>query len=140
GGVPIGSALVYHGGANSEVLGSGHNERIQKLSPTLHAEISALENAGRLKAEVYRNSTIVTTLSPCIMCTGAILLYRIPRVVILENTNFVGGEDLLRNHGVEVIVLDNESCKEMMARFIKAHPEEWYEDIGEMPLPQSSSD
>ncbi|KIP04308.1 hypothetical protein PHLGIDRAFT_36999 [Phlebiopsis gigantea 11061_1 CR5-6] len=133
GGIPIGSALVYHGSAGEEprLIATGHNERIQKASATLHGEISALENAGRLKPDVYRKSTIFTTLSPCSMCTGAILLYRIPRVVIGENVNFLGGEDLLRSHGVEVIVLGSEECKSLMAKFIREKPEEWNEDIGE---------
>ncbi|KAK7457183.1 Cytosine deaminase [Stygiomarasmius scandens] len=128
GGIPIGSVLLHSDGT---ILGSGHNERIQKSSATLHGEISALENAGRLKPEVYRNSTIYTTLSPCSMCTGAILLYKIPRVVIGENVNYVGGEDLLKSRGVEVVVLDDEQCKGLMKRFIEEKPEEWNEDIGE---------
>ncbi|KZP31907.1 cytidine deaminase-like protein [Athelia psychrophila] len=129
GGIPIGSAIVAT--SSMEILGVGHNQRIQKASPTLHGEISALEAAGRLKAEVYRGATIFTTLSPCSMCTGAILLYNIPRVVIGENTNFKGNEDLLKSHGVEVIIIDNAECKELMENFIKEKPEDWYEDIGE---------
>ncbi|THU98957.1 putative cytosine deaminase [Dendrothele bispora CBS 962.96] len=129
GGIPIGSVLLHSDGT---ILGSGHNQRIQKSSATLHGEISALENAGRLKPEVYRSSTIYTTLSPCSMCTGAILLYKIPRVVIGENVNFLGGEDLLKNNGVEVIVLDDEECKNLMRRFIEEKPEEWNEDVGEV--------
>ncbi|KAE9395727.1 cytidine deaminase-like protein [Gymnopus androsaceus JB14] len=128
GGIPIGCSLIAHDGA---ILGIGHNERIQKKSATLHGEISALENAGRLKASVYRDATIYTTLSPCNMCTGAILLYKIPRVVIGENTTFKGGEDLLKAHSVDVVVLDDEECKDLMAKFIRAKPEEWNEDIGE---------
>ncbi|KAJ3872834.1 cytidine deaminase-like protein [Lentinula edodes] len=129
GGIPIGCSLLSVNGA---ILGAGHNQRIQKSSPTLHGEIAALEDAGRLKAGVYRDATIYTTLSPCSMCTGAILLYKIPRVVIGENKTFsMGGEDLLRSHGVEVVVLDNEECKELMAKFISEKPEEWNEDIGE---------
>ncbi|KAK7052599.1 cytosine deaminase [Favolaschia claudopus] len=128
GGIPIGSVLVDR---NGEILGRGHNERIQRSSPTLHAEIAALENAGRQKAEVYRHSVLYTTLSPCSMCTGAILLYKIPCVVIGENTNFKGDEDLLRARGVEVIIMDDQECKELMKRFICEHPEEWNEDIGE---------
>ncbi|KAF9069977.1 Fca1 cytosine deaminase [Rhodocollybia butyracea] len=120
GGIPIGCALV---GSDKTVLGLGHNERIQKSSAILHAEISAFENAGRLKASVYRNATLYTTLSPCSMCTGAILLYRIPRIVILEHVTFLGGEELLKEHGVEVIVHDNKECKELMARFIEEKPE-----------------
>ncbi|KAH7890309.1 cytidine deaminase-like protein [Phlebopus sp. FC_14] len=134
GGIPIGSALVYHGCSSSSldaaiVLGCAHNQRIQKSSPTLHAEIATLEDAGRLKADVYRGSTMVSV--PCNMCTGAILLYKIPRVVIGENENWVGGEALLKQHGVEVIVLDDPECKDLMKRFIQEKPEEWNEDIGE---------
>ncbi|KAF9218912.1 cytidine deaminase-like protein [Gyrodon lividus] len=135
GGVPIGAALVYHGTSlektNAIVLGCAHNQRVQKASPTLHAEIAALEDAGRLKADIYRKSTMYTTLSPCNMCTGAILLYKIPRVVIGENKNWVGGEELLRQNGVEVIVVDDAECKDLMKRFIMEKPEEWNEDIGE---------
>ncbi|KIJ93067.1 hypothetical protein K443DRAFT_135119 [Laccaria amethystina LaAM-08-1] len=105
------------------LLGSGHNERIQKLSPTLHAEISALKNAGRLSPEY-------TTLSPCSMCLGAILLYKIPRVVIGENETFLGEEELLRSRSVEVVVLENEECKDLMRRFIQQNPQN--EDIGEL--------
>ncbi|KAI6125933.1 cytidine deaminase-like protein [Pisolithus thermaeus] len=136
GGIPIGAALVYHGTSldpsDAVVLGCSHNQRIQKSSPTLHAEIAALEDAGRLKADVYTKSSMYTTLSPCSMCTGAILLYRIPRVVIGENKNFVGGEKLLKEHGVEVRVVDDTECKELMTRFISEKPEEWNEDIGEL--------
>ncbi|KAJ7674017.1 cytidine deaminase-like protein [Mycena polygramma] len=128
GGVPIGSVILNEKG---EILGKGHNQRIQKSSPTLHAEIAALENAGRQKAEVYRTATLYTTLSPCSMCTGAILLYKIPRVIIGENANFKGDEDLLRARGVEVKIVDNEDCKALMRRFIEERPEEWNEDIGE---------
>ncbi|KAH9891350.1 cytidine deaminase-like protein [Cubamyces lactineus] len=143
GGVPIGAALVYDGGGPADspdsdtrtpkyrVVGQGHNMRVQKSSAVLHGEIAALDDAGRLKPAVYRNATMYTTLSPCSMCTGAILLYKIPRVVIGENTNFMGGEDLLRSHGVEVVVLDDERCMELMRRFVREKPEEWYEDIGE---------
>ncbi|KAG2343459.1 cytidine deaminase-like protein [Suillus weaverae] len=136
GGIPIGAALVYHGSSTDlkdvVVLGCSHNSRIQKSSATLHGEIAALEDAGRLKAQVYRGSTMYTTLSPCIMCTGAILLYKIPRVVIGENKNWVGGEELLKSQGVEVIVVDNAECKELMKKFIVEKPEEWNEDIGEI--------
>jgi cytosine deaminase len=136
GGIPIGAALVYHGSStdpkDAVVLGCSHNSRIQKSSATLHGEIAALEDAGRLKAQVYRGSTMYTTLSPCIMCTGAILLYKIPRVVIGENENWVGGEELLKSQGVEVIVVDNAECKELMKKFIVEKPEEWNEDIGEI--------
>ncbi|TFK84343.1 cytidine deaminase-like protein [Polyporus arcularius HHB13444] len=133
GGVPIGAALVYHGpgGEEPRVVGQGHNQRIQKSSPILHGEMAALENAGRLKSDVYRNSTMYTTLSPCSMCTGAILLYKIPRVVIGENVNFSKEEDLLRSRGVEVVVLEDERCTELMGRYIREKPEDWYEDIGE---------
>ncbi|KAJ7438097.1 zinc-dependent cytosine deaminase [Mycena galericulata] len=120
GGIPIGSVILNDKG---EFLGRGHNQRIQKSSPTLHAEIAALENTGRQKSGVYRKATLYTTLSPCSMCTGAILLYNIPRVVIGENTNFKGDEDLLRDRGVEVFVVDNEDCKDLMRRFIRERPE-----------------
>ncbi|KAF9563483.1 cytidine deaminase-like protein [Agrocybe pediades] len=134
GGIPIGACLIVLNDSEPsgyKVLGSGHNQRIQRSSATLHGEISALENVGRLKAEVYRRATMYTTLSPCHMCTGAILLYNIQRVVIGENTTFMGGEDLLRQRGVELVVLDNQECKDLMASFISAHPEEWNEDIGQ---------
>ncbi|KAJ7087907.1 cytosine deaminase [Mycena belliarum] len=129
GGIPIGCVLLDDSG---RILGRGHNQRIQKSSPTLHAEISALENAGRQKADVYRGTTLYTTLSPCSMCTGAILLYKIPRVVIGENVNFKGDEDLLRERGVQVTVIDDRDCKRLMSRFIRERPEEWHEDIGEL--------
>ncbi|KAF9043203.1 cytidine deaminase-like protein [Panaeolus papilionaceus] len=132
GGIPIGSALIVPNGASLTILGSGHNERIQKSSPTLHAEIAALENAGRLPADLYKQATMYTTLSPCSMCTGSVLLYKIPRVVIGENTNFMGDEDLLRARGVEVIVLDDGECKSLMQKFIAEKPLEWNEDIGEV--------
>jgi cytosine deaminase len=108
---------------------------MQDSSPILHGETAALENAGRLKANVYRRATMFTTLSPCSMCTGAILLYKIPRVVIGENETFKGEEDLLRSRGVEVVVLDNQECKDLMKKFIEEKPEEWFEDIGE-PTPK----
>jgi len=126
GGIPIGAALVHDG----TVLGTGRNRRVQLGSPTRHGETDCLENIGRLPAKVYAASTMVTTLSPCDMCTGAILLYGIPRVVIGENRNFVGGEDLLRSRGVEVVVLDDPDCVEMMGGFIRDHPTLWNEDIG----------
>ncbi|KAJ3731363.1 cytidine deaminase-like protein [Lentinula guzmanii] len=130
GGIPIGCSLIS---ADGTVLGKGHNQRIQKSSPTLHAEIAAVEDAGRLKASTYRDCTIYTTLSPCSMCTGVILLYKIPRVVIGENKNFsMGGEDLLRQHGVKVVILDDPACTALMAQFIRQKPEEWNEDIGEV--------
>ena len=127
GGVPIGGCLVDEEG---KVLGRGHNMRIQKGSATLHGEISTLENAGRLKGNVYKSCTMYTTLSPCDMCTGAIIMYGIKRVVMGENDTFVGGEDYLRQRGVEVINMDNQQCKDLMAQFIKEKPEEWNEDIG----------
>jgi cytosine/creatinine deaminase len=127
GGVPIGAALV----ADGEVLGAGRNRRVQLGSPIRHGETDALEAAGRQPASVYRRSTMYTTLSPCHMCTGAILLYEIPRVVIGENRTFLGAEDLLRAHGVEVVVVDSEECRRLMEEFIAEHPEIWFEDIGE---------
>ena len=127
GGIPIGAALVVDG----EVLGAGHNRRVQLGSPIRHGETDALEVAGRLPASVYRRATMYTTLSPCHMCTGAILLYEIPRVVLGENRTFMGAEDLLRERGVEVVNLDSEECYRLMQDFIAEHPELWYEDIGE---------
>ena len=127
GGVPIGAALV----ADGRVLGVGHNRRVQDGSAVRHGETDALENVGRLPASVYRRATMYTTLSPCDMCTGAILLYGIPRVVMGENRTFVGGEDYLRARGVEVVNLDSEECVELMREFIAVHPEIWNEDIGE---------
>ena len=127
GGVPIGAALVVDG----RVVGAGHNRRVQQGSAIRHGETDALEEAGRLAASVYRRSTMYTTLSPCDMCTGAILLYGIPRVVIGENQTFMGGEDLLRSRGVEVVNLDSAECKALMDEFIAAHPDIWNEDIGE---------
>lgn len=126
GGIPIGSVLV-HGGA---ILGRGHNRRVQRGSAVLHAEMDALENAGRQPAAVYRESTLYTTLSPCAMCSGAILLYGIPRVVAGENRTFVGEEELLRARGVTVEVVQDERCIELMAAFIRQHPQLWTEDIG----------
>lgn len=126
GGIPIGSVLVHDG----EIIGRGHNRRVQQGSPTLHGEMDALENAGRLPAAVYRSCTIYTTLSPCSMCAGAILLYGIPRVVVGENQTFVGEEELLRSRGVEVDVLDEPGCVEMMCRLIAERPDVWNEDIG----------
>ncbi len=127
GGIPIGSVLVVDG----QIVGRGHNRRVQKGSPILHGEMDALENAGRLVAAQYRRSVIYTTLSPCHMCTGAILLYEIPKVVIGENRTFFGAEDLLRANGVEVSVVDDQRCVDMMTGFIAAKPELWSEDIGE---------
>lgn len=128
GGVPIGAALIADDGT---VLGAGHNRRVQHGSAIRHGETDALEQAGRLGAEVYRQCTMYTTLSPCSMCTGALLLYGIPRVVIGENRSFLGEEQLLRSRGVEVIVLDSARCKGLMDGFIAEHPEIWFEDIGE---------
>ncbi len=127
GGIPIGAVLV----ADDQVLGAGHNQRVQLGSAIRHGETDALENAGRLPASVYARSTMYTTLSPCHMCTGAILLYGIPRVVIGENRTFMGAEDLLASHGVDVINLDSDRCVELMTSFIAAHPTLWNEDIGE---------
>ncbi len=126
GGVPIGSVLVHRG----KVIGTGHNQRVQQGSVILHAEMAALENAGRQPGSVYRECTIYTTLSPCPMCTGAILLYGIPRVVIGENRTFVGSEQLLLSNGVEVIVLQDDSCIHLMQTFIVDNPQLWKEDIG----------
>ncbi|ODM24035.1 Cytosine deaminase [Aspergillus cristatus] len=122
GGVPIGAALVSKDG---KILGRGHNMRAQNGSAILHAEMSALENSGRLPASAYEGATMYTTLSPCDMCTGACLLYKVKRVVIGENKNFVGGEDYLRARGKEVVVLDNEECKHLMEKFIKEKPGLW---------------
>jgi cytosine/creatinine deaminase len=127
GGIPIGAALVHDG----RVLGVGHNRRVQQGSAIRHGETDCLENVGRLPATTYAASTMVTTLSPCDMCTGAILLYGIPRVVVGENSTFYGGEDYLRARGVDVVVLDDAECVAMMKDFIAAHPELWNEDIGE---------
>jgi cytosine deaminase len=127
GGIPIGSVLVHGDG----ILGRGHNRRVQRGSAILHGEMDALENAGRLPASVYRESVLYTTLSPCAMCTGAILLYGIPRVVVGENRTFLGEEELLRSRGVVVEVVDDPSCVAMMERFIGENPRLWNEDIGE---------
>jgi cytosine deaminase len=127
GGIPIGSVLVHRG----VILGRGHNRRIQSGSAILHGEMDALENAGRLSASVYRESVLYTTLSPCAMCSGAILLYGVPRVVIGENTTFLGEEDLLRSRGVELTVVHEPACIDMMRAFIASHPVLWNEDIGE---------
>lgn len=126
GGVPIGSILVHDG----KIIGKGHNRRVQKGSVVLHGEMDALENAGRQSAYVYRHCTLYTTLSPCPMCSGAILLYGIPKVVIGENTTFLGEEDLLRARGVEVVVLQDSKCRDLMRSFIREKPEIWNEDIG----------
>jgi len=126
GGIPIGSVLVHQG----RIIGRGHNRRVQRGSAILHAEMDALENAGRQPASVYRESVLYTTLSPCAMCSGAILLYGIPKVIIGENQTFLGEEDLLRSRGVEVEVLQESACMELMRNFIAEHPVLWNEDIG----------
>ena len=127
GGIPIGSVIVHRG----SIIGRGHNRRVQKGSATLHGEMDALENAGRQPASVYRESVLYTTLSPCAMCSGAILLYGIPRVVVGENQTFMGEEDLLRSRGVDVQVLQDTACMQLMKDFIARRPELWNEDIGE---------
>lgn len=126
GGVPVGAALVV-GGA---VIGLGRNRRVQRGSAILHGETDCLENAGRQPAEVYGRATLYTTLSPCPMCSGAVLLFKIPRVVVGENRTFTGAEDLLRRNGVDVAVRDSAECVELMRRFTAEHPEVWNEDIG----------
>ena len=126
GGIPIGSALVI----DDKIVGRGHNRRVQDGSAILHGEMDALENAGRLPATRYRRATIFTTLSPCDMCSGAILLYGIPRVVVGENRTFMGAEALLRSRGVELEVLDDQRCIDLMALFIAENPSLWNEDIG----------
>ena len=126
GGIPIGAALV-HGG---RVIGRGHNRRMQRGSAVLHGEMDALENAGRQPALVYRDAVIYTTLSPCAMCSGAILLYGIRTVIVGENQTFMGEEDLLRSRGVNVTVLQDADCVRMMTEFIRDHPQLWNEDIG----------
>ncbi|KAL2398894.1 Cytosine deaminase [Exophiala dermatitidis] len=128
GGVPIGACLVSKDG---KILGRGHNMRVQKGSATLHGEISALENSGRLPASAYAGATMYTTLSPCDMCTGACLLYKVGRVVIGENKTFMGGEEYLKQRGVEVVVLESRECEELMRVFIEEKPHVWNEDIGE---------
>jgi len=126
GGIPIGSVIVYDG----KIIGRGHNRRVQKGSVILHGEMDALENARRQSASVYQKCTLYTTLSPCPMCSGAIILYGIPRVVIGENKTFMGEEDYLRSKGVDVKVLQNETCITMMQKFIAENPGLWNEDIG----------
>lgn len=126
GGIPIGSVLVHNG----QIIGRGHNRRVQKGSAILHGEMDALENSGRHPASVYAASTIYTTLSPCAMCSGAILLYKIPRVVIGENRTFLGEEALLKSRGVNVEVVHDPRCIELMRQFIAQHPDLWNEDIG----------
>jgi creatinine deaminase len=126
GGIPIGSVLVH----NDTIIGRGHNRRVQQGSVILHGEMDALEDAGRLPASVYRESTLYTTLSPCPMCSGAILLYGIPKVVIGENRTFMGEEKLLVQRGVTVEVQQDEECISLMSSFINANPDLWNEDIG----------
>jgi cytosine deaminase len=127
GGIPIGSVLVVEG----RIIGRGHNRRVQKGSAVLHAEMDCLENAGRLRADVLRRSTLYSTLSPCDMCSGAVLLFEIPRVVVGENTTFRGPQYYLRSRGVEVEIVNDPECIRMMEEFIRARPELWNEDIGE---------
>lgn len=127
GGIPIGSVIVYNG----KIIGRGHNRRVQKGSAILHGEMDAFENAGRQPASVYRDCTLYTTLSPCSMCSGAILLYGIKKVIVGENTTFMGEEELLRSRGVKVEVLQNPECITMMEQFIASKPQLWNEDIGE---------
>jgi cytosine deaminase len=126
GGIPIGSVLVHQG----KIIGRGHNRRVQNNSAILHAEMDALENAGRQTAKVYRECTLYTTLSPCPMCSGAVLLYGIPKVVIGENQTFMGEENLLKERGVNIQVLNHSGCRQMMKQFIQDQPELWNEDIG----------
>ncbi len=127
GGIPIGAVLVYE----NKIIGRGHNRRVQNNSAILHAEMDALESAGRVTSDVYKNCELYTTLSPCIMCSGAVLLYKIKKVVIGENKTFLGAEDLLMNNGVVVEVLNDERCVKMMKEFIENNPKLWNEDIGE---------
>lgn len=127
GGIPIGSVIVH----NNQIIGRGHNRRVQNGSPILHGEMDAFENAGRQSAKVYQESVIYTTLSPCAMCSGAIILYGIKQVVIGENHTFMGEEALLRSKGITVKVLQNQECIRLMQDFIKAKPKLWNEDIGE---------
>jgi creatinine deaminase len=126
GGIPIGSVLVHDG----QIIGRGHNCRVQTGSPIDHGEMNCLRNAGRLPARIYRSCTIYSTLSPCPMCSGAIVLYKIPHVVVGENATFAGAEDYLRSNGVRVEVVQDQECIRLMTEFIKARPELWNEDIG----------
>ena len=125
GGIPIGSVIVYHG----EIIGRGHNMRVQKGDPLLHGEMSAFQQAGRQPAAVYRNSVLYTTLSPCPMCSGTSLLYKIPKIVIGENKTSQGAEDWVQAQGVELVVVQDDECIAMMRKFISEHPELWNEDI-----------
>jgi len=126
GGIPIGSVLVHDG----QIIGRGHNCRVQTGSPIDHGEMNCLRNAGRLPARIYQNSTIYSTLSPCPMCSGAIVLYKIPRVVVGENQTFLGAEDYMRSNGIQVEVVQDSECIELMTDFIRANPQLWNEDIG----------
>jgi creatinine deaminase len=126
GGIPIGSVLVHRG----LIIGRGHNRRVQRGSAVLHGEMDCLEHAGRQAGRVYRESVLYTTLSPCAMCSGAILLYGIPRVIVGENQTFLGEEELLRSRGVSVEVVQDPTCVQLMTQFIREHPELWHEDIG----------
>ena len=126
GGIPIGSVLVHDG----TIIGRGHNCRVQSGSPIDHGEMNCLRNAGRLSAKVYQNSTIYSTLSPCPMCSGAIVLYKIPRVVVGENQTFLGAEDYMRSNGIQVEVVQDSECIQLMTDFIRANPRLWNEDIG----------
>lgn len=127
GGIPIGSVLVI----DNQIVGRGHNRRVQKGSTILHAEMDCLENAGRMSAREYARATLYSTLSPCDMCSGAVLLYGIPRVVVGENRNFQGPEDYVRERGVSLTILDDEECIQIMEKFIRENPQLWNEDIGE---------
>ena len=127
GGIPIGSVLVIDG----KIVGRGHNRRVQQGSSILHAEMDCLEKSGRLKPKDYQRAILYSTLSPCDMCSGTVLLYKIPKIVIGENTTFQGPEDYMRSRGVKLVILNNEECKQIMRDFIAAKPELWNEDIGE---------
>jgi cytosine/creatinine deaminase len=127
GGIPIGSVLVI----GDQIVGRGHNHRVQRGSAILHAEMDCIENAGRLSPTDYARATLYSTLSPCDMCSGTSLLYKIPRIVIGENANFQGPEDYLRSRGIQLTIVNDPDCIEMMERFIREHPELWNEDIGE---------
>jgi len=126
GGIPIGSVLVI----DNKIVGRGHNKRVQKGSAILHAEMDCLENAGRITAADYRRATLYSTLSPCDMCSGAVLLYGIPKVVIGENQTYCGAEEYVKSRGVEIVVVNNQKCRQLMEKFIKNNPELWNEDIG----------
>lgn len=127
GGIPIGSVLVLDG----QIVGRGHNRRVQQGSATLHAEMDCLENAGRLRARDYQRAVLYSTLSPCDMCSGTVLLYKIPKIIIGENRTFQGPEDYVRSRGVELVILDDPECIALMETFIAENPELWNEDIGE---------